>query len=268
MRATRHDLVFPEKTHSVGPVELVCTVSTQLLAFEHTRIEPFAGHIQLEAEASRHFQPIVERVANQLPLDSRFELNVPAGAMLGLNDRATRPIQAALVDWILSTAPGLPTARPGRYILPIQKITPPGVPFAVSLHRWPRDGFPYPFTIQHLKAGDIEVGRRERIQIAYDRKVPKLMQWKKAGARTILILEEDDIFFTNHLNVADAVAAVEASRTDRPDEIYLLSIFTSMWLIIRLRIDDKTLHDMPDDGRFWEAQPSMLVNITGHKRAA
>src|ERR1019366_5986497 len=114
----RHDLIFPEKTHSVGPVELVCIVGTRRFAFEHTRIEPFAGHIQLEAEAKRHFQPITERVANQLPAESRFELEVPAGAMLDLNDRTARPIQDALVRWILATAPGLPTARPGRYILP------------------------------------------------------------------------------------------------------------------------------------------------------
>jgi hypothetical protein len=268
MSSTRHDVTLPKKAHGLGPVELVCTVGPQRFAFEHTRIEPFAGHIQLEAEANRHFQPIIAQVASRLPVDSRFELNVPAGAMLGLNDRAARPIQDALVRWILVTAPSLPTARLGRYVLPIQKITPTGVPFAVSLHRWPRDGFPAPFTIQHLVAGDVEAGRLKRIQAAYDRKALKLLQWKKSGARTILIFEEDDIFLTNHFNVADALAKVETSRTDRPDEIYLLSVFTNMWLITRLRIDDETLYDMPVDRRFWETHPSMLVNVTGHPRAA
>lgn len=266
--ATRHDLILPEKTHSVGPVELVCYVGMQQFAFEHTRVEPFAGHIQLEAEAKRHFQPITDRVASHLPAESRFELDVPAGAMIGLNDRTARPIQDALVQWILAAAPGLTTAHPGRYILPIQKITPPGVPFAVSLHRWPRDGFPFSFTIQHLVVGDVEARRRDRIEMAYSRKVPKLLQWKKSGARTILILEEDDIFLTNHFDVADALAKVEATRTDRPDEIYLLSVFTSMWLITRLRYDHDTLYDLPIDGRFWEVDPSRLADLTGHKKAA
>jgi hypothetical protein len=265
--AGRRDLIFPEKTHSVGPVELVCTVGNQRFAFEHTRIEPFAGHIQLEAEAKRHFQPITEAVSAQLPAESRFELEVPAGAMLGLNDRAARPIQDALVRWILATATGLPTARLGRYVMPIKKVTPPGVPFAVSFHRWPRDDFPFPFIIQHSVAGDVEAGRCERIRAAYDRKAPKLLQWKALSARTILILEEDDIFLTNHFNVADALAHVEASRTNRPDEIYLLSVFTSMWLITRLRIDDKTLYDLPVDERFWETDQSVLVNVTGERRA-
>jgi hypothetical protein len=267
-QAARHDLVFPEKTHSVGPVELVCTVGTQRFAFEHTRIEPFAGHIQLEAEAERHFRSITERVASHLPADSRFELEVPAGAMRGLNDRAARPIQDALVRWILATAPGLPTARPGRYVLPIQKITPPGVPFAVSLHRWPRDGFPFPFIVRHLVEGDVEAARLPRIRDAYDRKTPKLLQWKTSGARTILILEEDDIFLTNHFNVADTLFQIEESRADRPDEVYLLSVFTSKWLITRLRVGDRTLYDLPVDDRFWEAAPALLINVTGARRAA
>lgn len=266
--AARCDLIFPEKTHSVGPVELVCTVGTQRYAFEHTRIEPFAGHIQLEAEAKRHFQPITDRVARQLPAESRFELDVPAGAMLGLNDREARPIQNALAQWILVTASTLPTAQPGRYILPVQKIKPPGVPFTVSLHRWPRDDFPFPFTIQHVVTGDVKSQRRQRIQTAYNKKVSKLLHWKASGARTILILEEDDIFLTNHFVVADALIEIEGSRVDRPDEIYLLSVFRSVWLITRLRLGDMTLYDLPVDDRYWEAPPEVLINLTGEKKAA
>jgi hypothetical protein len=262
--ATRRDLIFPEKTHSVGPVELVCTVGTQRFAFEHTRIEPFAGHIQLEAEAKRHFEPITDRVAAQLPVESRFELEVPVGAMLGLNDRAARPIQHALARWILATAPGLPIAFPGRRISPIQKVTLPGVPFTVSLDRWPREEFPFPFVIRHLVEGDVEARRLQRLETAYQKKMKQLQPWKTGGAKAILILEEDDIFLTNHFNVADALAKVEASRADRPDEVYLLSVLSSMWLITRLRIGDQTLYDLPIDNRFWEAKPSALIDVTGN----
>ena len=151
-------------------------------------------------------------------------------------------------------------------MLPIQKVTPPGVPFVVSLHRWLRGGFPYPFAIQHLVAGDIEAGRLQRIRVAYDRKVAKLLKWGDGGARTILILEEDDIFLTNHSNVADAVLQIEGSGARRPDEIYLVSVFTSKWLITRLRVGDATLYDMPVDDRYWETDPSSLVNVTGERR--
>jgi len=261
-RAARCNLIFPEKTHQVGPVELVCNVGPHLFAFEHTRIEPFAGHIQLEAEAERHFNPISERVAPLLPAQSRFELHLPAGAMLGLNDRDARPIRDALVNWILAEAPGLPTARPGRFILPVKNFTPPGVPFAVSLYRWERDGLPFPLIIRHVVAGDIEAERLKRIQAAYDRKMLKLWPWKKTGARAVLIFEEDDIFLANHFNVVDALLDIEKSRADRPDEIYLVSILTSRWFAVRLRIGEVALYDMQIEDRHWEADPATLINIT------
>jgi hypothetical protein len=205
-------------------------------------------------------------VADQLPTESRFELTVPAGAMLGLNDRAARSIQDALVNWILATTAALPTARPGRYIWPIQKVTLSGVLFAVSQHRWPREEFPYPFVIEHSVEGDAEARRLARLREAYDRKAPKLQQWRANGARTVSILEEDDIFLTNQFNVADVLAQVEASSRNRPDEVYLLSVFTSMWLVTRLRQDDQTLYDLPVNERFWETHPSALTNVTGERR--
>jgi hypothetical protein len=141
---------------------------------------------------------------------------------------------------------------------------PPGVPFAVSLDRWPREDFPHPFVIRHLVEGDVEAGRRLRLENAYDKKMKKLQSWKASGANAILILEEDDIFLTNHFNVADALASVEASRADRPDEVYLLGVLSSMWLVTRLRIRDQTLYDLPIDDRFWEVEPSALVDVTGN----
>jgi hypothetical protein len=263
--AVRRELIFPEKENHADPVELVCTIGTWQYALEHTRIEPFDGHIQLEAESERHYTPITERVAEQLPSDSRYELDVPVGVMLGLSDRAAPPIQDALVRWILDTAPGLPTAPPGRCILPIRKITPPGVPFAVSLHRWPREEFPYPFTIQHLVQGDVETSRLERLRTAYDKKLKKLLPWQRSGAHAILILEEGDIFLTNHFVVADALTAIEAEKTQRPDEVYLLSVFTSMWLITCLRRGDVHFYDIAIDDRFWEEHPDALINVTGDR---
>jgi len=260
----RSDLSFPEKMHDVGPVELVCRLGAQRYAFEHTRIEPFAGHIRLEAEADRHFTPLSGMLAEKLPADERFELHVPAGVLLGKNDREVRPIQGALAQWIIATAPTLPIARFGRYAVPIQKVTVAGVPFAVSLHRWKREGYPVPFHVVHLVAEpDVAPARRERIRIGYHKKLGKLLKWKEAGARTVLILEEDDIYLTNHFAVCDALLEIESLVADRPDEVYLFSTGASIWFAVRLRIDGTTLYDMPVDSRYWETGRNLLDNITG-----
>jgi hypothetical protein len=47
-------------------LELACEIGDRLFAIEHTGIEPFAGHMQLEAEPGVHFRPIETMVAGHL----------------------------------------------------------------------------------------------------------------------------------------------------------------------------------------------------------
>jgi hypothetical protein len=61
-------------------------------------------------------------------------------------------------------------------------------------------------------------------------------------------------------------AQVPWVSADCPDEVYLVSILSSRWFITRLRIDDKTLYDLPVDERHWKMHGSALVNVTGEKR--
>jgi hypothetical protein len=76
---------------------------------------------------------------------------------------------------------------------------------------------------------------------------------KEAGARAILILEEDDIQSTNHF---------EASVSERPDEVYLFSTAASRWFAVRLRIGGTLMEDMELEERYWETGPDRL-NVTG-----
>src|SRR5579883_2250393 len=203
-RFSRADLIFPEKANHVAPVELVCSLGPRRYALEHTRIEPFAGHIQLNVEGDRHVKPLEKMLAGKLPPDDRFELQIPFGVLLGKGDREVRPIQKALADWIVATAPKLPVARFGRVVLPVITFAVPGVPFTVRLHRWRREGFPVQFQVAHIVDSNLEHARRERIRTAYLKKVNKLLKWKEAGVRSVLILEENDIQVTNHFVVGDA----------------------------------------------------------------
>ena len=259
----RSCMIFPEKTHHVGPVELVCEICGQRYALEHTRIEPFAGHLQAEAEAERHFKPLEALVAGQLPPDDRFELHIPFGVLLGKSDREVRPIQAALAQWIIATAPTLPIARLGRVVTPVRKVTVPGVPFAVALHRWKREAFPSALHVVHLVAGDIEPARLDRLRTAYTRKLDKLLRSQVDGARAVLILEENDIQLTNHFRVGDALLEIEKGIAEKPDEVYLLSTGVSVWFGVPLRVDGTTFYDLPLEQRYWETGPAVLDNVTG-----
>ena len=191
----RSGIRFPEQQHHPAPVELTCRIGGQLFAVEHTGIEPFEQHTELEAKAQAHFRPIQDRLAGLLPADSHFELSVPVTATLRLRPQDLRKMQDATVDWVKLAAPTLPIPQGGRRITR-HRFAPPSVPFEVMLARVPI-GECGQLSIKHLVGDTLEADRIGRIRRAYRQKSKKLMAWQREGARSILILEENDIFVTN-----------------------------------------------------------------------
>jgi hypothetical protein len=78
--------------------------------------------------------------------------------------------------------------------------------------------------------------RTERFQKACEDTFPKLATWKRDGAKTVLVLEENDLSLTNHQVVADALVPAEAVMPDAADEIFLVSTaIASKWWVTCLR---------------------------------
>jgi len=98
--AGRTNLRLPERERHPAPVELACEIGDRLFAIEHTGIEPFAGHMQLEAEAGVHFRPIETMVAGHLPPNEHFELHMPVKATQGLKGGALRRVRETIASWI------------------------------------------------------------------------------------------------------------------------------------------------------------------------
>lgn len=139
-----------------------------------------------------------------------------------------------------------------------------GVPFDLKLYRM--EGFISRGKLQIVHAvSDIEAGRLERITISLRKKMPKLNAWKRdAGARTVLVLEENDIQLTNCHVVTSAVLEAEKTLGRAADEMYLVTTSFSPWQVHFVRVDDRTYFDLTDpDERSWDADPSELVSLTG-----
>ena len=205
-------------------------IGGQLFALEHTRIEPFAGHVRMEAEAERHFKPITDALKNVLGTAAVYELHMPANAFRGRGMPEIRKLQQAIVAWVASTAPTVPARRYADYRgTSIGAVAPPGVPFALSLYRFEPALVPgHYFQIKQIVAS-IDKERTARIGGAVGRKFPKLVTWKRDhGARSVLVLEDNDLFLTNQAIVTETYLPLAAGRADRPDETYLVSTSTSM----------------------------------------
>jgi hypothetical protein len=124
--------------------------------------------------------------------------------------------------------------------------------------------------ISHDVAGDraaLEARRQKRIERACSTsRFDKLAVWKEQeAARTILILENPDIFISDPAAVADAYLSVAASRSNRPDESYLFDTsHKTDWLLWPLQVAGQTYFDISGDmqpllGTF---VPSGLVSAT------
>jgi hypothetical protein len=260
--AQRQAVCFPERESHEYPVELACHIKGQLYALEHTGIEPFTGHVQVDAEAKRRIQPLVERVAARLPQTQEFELQVPVDGLAVLRGKQLDDVHDTLADWIERIAPTLPIAPIGRYVRSPSVLV-PGVPFPVRLHRMTPIGLPNNFQV-NLIVSDVESRRLDRLRKALSDKCPKLAGWKHShGANSVLILEQNDIQLTNAHIVTETLLAAEREISNRADEVYLVMTCIDRWFVYPLRVGDRSYFDItnPED-RAWEIDSAKLQDMT------
>src|SRR5262249_36949758 len=157
-------------------------------------------------------------------------------------------IQEALISWMRVTAPTIARRRYKDYWRcghAIQWAEVPGVPFAVRLVRFDNlPGLAGRAAIKHTVEGNLDDERAARMLRACEKKLPKLAGWKREhNARTIFVMEENDIQLTNHVIVADIYLPLVATRDDRPDETYLISTSTKGWDLWSILIGNQSLYD-------------------------
>ena len=266
----RNDGRSPDDLNDPDPlrrVDYVCTVGNVLYAFEHTGIEPFRNQIELEVHNRKLFEPIREQF-DQRADEEFWELHFPVEASAGLRGARVRQVQDLLVNWIEMNFARFPVTRYGdRYTLSDETII--GVPFSVSLQRSSFSSRDFPhgsplagrFNLRPYVSGDLEPARNPSLAESMRGEVPKLATWKRDGAKTVLVLEENDLSLTNHQRVADALAPAEATMPDAADEIFLVSThIANTWWVTCLRRAGKTYYD--DGERFHEVDPATVSRLT------
>lgn len=264
--SSRTALQLPEAEQHEAPIEVACIIAGELHAFEHTGIEPFLNQIRMGVDSAKLFGPLQTQLLGKLPNEGSFDLYVPVGATQSLRPKQVLKIQRLLIDWIAKEAVICPVARPGRVITPILSTNLEDVPFPVSLHRNEPLGpeFAGRLDVRHVLQGDLEEARHERILKAYNDKKDKLATWKKdLNARTVLVLEENDIQLTNHQLVVEAVRRIEQTAQGKPDDIFLVSTHLSnRWRVIPIRLGKEFCELNGRDRHLLEFDPDVLTQIT------
>ena len=169
--AVRTAVRLPEREQHASPIELAFELNRQHFALEHTGIEPFPGHTQLQATAPSVIHPIIASVAGRLPAADDFELHLPLGAFAGLGRHGLAEVQQLIAAWVIRTAPTLEAAPIGRYNPNVPPSAIPGVPFRATLHRLSGLVRPGELQIRH-QVRDVESLRVERLRAALEKNSP------------------------------------------------------------------------------------------------
>jgi hypothetical protein len=112
--------------------------------------------------------------------------------------------------------------------------------------------------LSQIAPANVEQQRAARLKTASERKSPKLAKRKRdSGARTVLVLEDDDPWLTNHYRVADALAQAETMTPDAPDEVFLVRTdHEHTWWVVCLRGPGRV------DGQPMPIDPKELTKLT------
>jgi hypothetical protein len=223
----------------------------QFYAMEHTGIEPFDGFMEHQNRAPALFKPleagIIAALSTFLTPGVVIEMHMPIDAFKGRKMREVRALQSALIEHVRLIVPTLPIRKYADYRGTLLSTQAPGVPFQVTLVRF--DGLPYlpgRFQLKHLTRAS-DASHELRIQRTCDDKFPKLAQWKVSdNARTILVLEDNDIQLTNPSIVADAFLPIALARSDTPDETYMVATCMSPWSAWPILVNGRTYFDLAE----------------------
>lgn len=235
----RDDLhVDPRGGAGAGRVDVCVRLGSDRYVLEHTRIDPFEGAVRIGIKFSEFVKPIMHHLSGVLPGPAYHTLALPQDPDLGgKSKKQIAAIQEALVAWISTEAPRLYDLAATSDMLQSRASTEgefPGLlPYRAALSCClsgpPSDTEPGMFAVVRASDDDLEQQRLGRLRRALSEKCPKLQRCKDRGARTVLLLECEDIALSNSVSIRATLSQAAEERADVPDEIYLVETKVETW---------------------------------------
>ena len=247
---TRTAIRRPETERIDPPVDFRVRLGTQEYAIEQTQIEPIPDYIRADEEYMQLVKPVIDELSGNLPGPAVYEPHFPIDTHLGVKSADFGRIRQNFIAWIRATAQCLyernrdrleREQKSPRYLDSIE-AKPPGFSYPVRLWVGAARSASEQGMLRCARLApddeDLEARRADRLRKALGCKCPKLQCCKKMyGARTILVLESDDVVLTDPFLVGEHLATLLSERTDLPDEIYLVETETESWTVRCMKLD-------------------------------
>ena len=275
----RTDLSRPD-TGDDPPVELRLKLGSRKYAIEHTQLEAFEGQVATGVSLGQLTSPVTRSLTGVLPAPARYIMCFPIDPSLGVKRAQLKQHVKNLIEWVRENAKQLhrkvhERLRSEPILLQrdyCDSITdkPQGFPYEITLscRVIPPPFGQKPGTLDAMRwePDDKEALRKKRLERALSDKSLKLQRCKEEGARTVLVLESDDIALTSYDLVGAALVALAKEPTDKsqfPDEIYFVETFTDPWIVWPMKCDAE--YRPVDEWSGWnrtEFQEDELTDLT------
>jgi len=228
---------FPDEIERNSPAcDALAVVGSRNVAVEHTSIDSIPLQRRDDNRFKKLLGPLENELAGKLPAPGHYQLvvhmnTIPAGVNWD-------NVRLRICEWCRKVAPTLEIG--GSFTAPrhFTREIPEGVPFEVTLYRWPkRNG---QFKIARFSPEDLDNQRTEVIYQALASRGAKVAKYRNSGFRTILILESDDIALANDSDIGEAFvnAINKCGSTPLPDETYLAQTETEPYDFYCLKFGD------------------------------
>ena len=157
--------------------------------------------------------PVKQALCGELPGPAIYEMIFPIDPSLDVTETGLEQLQKNLIKWVYKNAQLLHgqdsiTANPPGFPYEIHIA----MPSALIYLRTETRGCLEP-SVGHRD--DIENLRSERLEQAIRKMCPKVQDCKEEGARTVLVLESDDIALTEDSGVGKALAGLQGEPRGR-----------------------------------------------------
>ena len=239
----------PEKDGAGPPVDFRVPLGAREYAIEHTQIEATADFIRAGKKYKHLLGTLIDELSGTLPGPAFYAVHFPFDTHLGVKEADLARIRRDFMDWIREKAQCLyennrerlkQKHRSPRYLDRIE-AEPPGFCYPVSLWVRAAHSASERGALRHARLApdhtELEALRAKRLRKALSNKCPKLQRCKEDGARTVLVLESNDIALTNHVLVGQCLAALSSDHADLPDEIYLVETDMDPWTVRCMKFD-------------------------------
>ena len=184
------------------------------MALEHTIIESYELQLHEARQIESLLLPLEDRLADELPAGSCFQLAVGHGAVFD-RDLDRDDVLRSVESWVRSAAPtlkdGSPSTAPAHFV----SAGPPDIAVELTLYRWSTDTPARESRLQVIRsrADDVEVQfdrRVRRLERALDDKLVKFERYE--ASKSVLVLEDRDVATSN---LHEVVSALKVAATGR-----------------------------------------------------